>query len=225
MALQVQFEMDEITEQEYTEKERDLLDKLDRLERTAGRREGRTMTDIETVSKTVTEFLQRVLGADSVRVVAVNKTADVWDVEAEVFEESSFLKSLGLPSRVQGQEPLPGETQRGPGGRIVRTSGSGGADHLERLGGKDVNMARGNISIYLYCVTDAAAGTGECRATARRIVPGPRRRDCTPWSAGWRQASSSRRVCVATWRTLSWVAVRDDAARENRRGRHAATAA
>ena len=59
------------------------------------------MTDIETVSKTVTEFLQRVLGVDSLRVVAVNKTADVWDVEAEVFEESAFLKALGLPSRVK----------------------------------------------------------------------------------------------------------------------------
>jgi hypothetical protein len=59
------------------------------------------MTDIETVSKTVTEFLQRVLGVDSLRVVAVNKTAEVWDVEAEVFEESAFLKSLGLPSRVK----------------------------------------------------------------------------------------------------------------------------
>ncbi len=31
MALQMQFEMSEITEQEYAEKERDLLDKLDRL--------------------------------------------------------------------------------------------------------------------------------------------------------------------------------------------------
>ena len=59
------------------------------------------MSDIETVSKTVTEFLQRVLGADSVRVVAINKANEVWDVEAEVFEESAFLKSLGLPSRVK----------------------------------------------------------------------------------------------------------------------------
>jgi hypothetical protein len=59
------------------------------------------MTDIETVSKTVMEFLGRVLGVDSVRVVAVNKTAEIWDVEAEVFEESAFLKALGLPSRVK----------------------------------------------------------------------------------------------------------------------------
>jgi len=59
------------------------------------------MTDIETVSKIVAEFLQRVLGTDSVRVVAVNKADDAWEVEAEAFEESSFLKSLGLPSRVR----------------------------------------------------------------------------------------------------------------------------
>jgi hypothetical protein len=59
------------------------------------------MTDIETVNRTVVEFLQRVLGTDSVRVVSVNKTEDAWEVEAEAFEESSFLKSLGLPSRVR----------------------------------------------------------------------------------------------------------------------------
>jgi hypothetical protein len=59
------------------------------------------MTDIETVSKTVTEFLQRILGADGVRVVGINKANEIWDVEAEVFEESAFLKALGLPSRVK----------------------------------------------------------------------------------------------------------------------------
>ena len=59
------------------------------------------MTDLEAASKTVTEFLQRVLGVDSVRVIAVSKTEEAWEVEAEVFEESSFLKSLGLPTRVQ----------------------------------------------------------------------------------------------------------------------------
>ena len=59
------------------------------------------MTDIETASKTVVEFLQRALGTDSVRVAAIKKTADAWDVEAEVFEESAFLKALGLPSRVK----------------------------------------------------------------------------------------------------------------------------
>jgi hypothetical protein len=59
------------------------------------------MTDIETVSKTVAEFLRRVLSTDIVRVVGVNRAADAWEVEAEAFEESSFLKALGLPSRVR----------------------------------------------------------------------------------------------------------------------------
>jgi hypothetical protein len=59
------------------------------------------MTDIETVSRIVTDFLQRILGTDSVRVVAANKVDGAWEAEAEVFEESSFLKSLGLPSRVK----------------------------------------------------------------------------------------------------------------------------
>jgi len=59
------------------------------------------MTDIEIVSRTVAEFLQRVLGTDSVRVVGVNRADDAWEIEAEAFEESSFLKSLGLPSRVR----------------------------------------------------------------------------------------------------------------------------
>jgi len=59
------------------------------------------MTDIEIVSKTVAEFLQWVLGTDIVRVAGVNKVDDAWEVEAEAFEESSFLKSLGLPSRVR----------------------------------------------------------------------------------------------------------------------------
>jgi hypothetical protein len=59
------------------------------------------MADIENVGKIVTEFLQRMLGVDSVRVIAAIKADNVWEVEAEVFEESAFLKSLGLPSRVK----------------------------------------------------------------------------------------------------------------------------
>ena len=59
------------------------------------------MPDIEIISKTVIEFLQRVLGTDSVRVVGATKVDGAWEVEAEVFEESTFLKSLGLPTRVR----------------------------------------------------------------------------------------------------------------------------
>jgi hypothetical protein len=59
------------------------------------------MADIENVGKIVTEFLERLLSVDSVRVIAAVKADNVWEVEAEVFEESAFLKSLGLPSRVK----------------------------------------------------------------------------------------------------------------------------
>jgi hypothetical protein len=59
------------------------------------------MTDIESVCKTATEFLQRILGTDTVHVVGASKTEDTWEVEAEVFEESAFMKSLGLPTRAQ----------------------------------------------------------------------------------------------------------------------------
>jgi hypothetical protein len=59
------------------------------------------MADIENVGKIVTEFLQRLLGVDSIRVIAAVKADNAWEVEAEVFEESGFLKSLGLPSRVK----------------------------------------------------------------------------------------------------------------------------
>lgn len=58
------------------------------------------MPDIEIINKTVIEFLQRVLGTDSVHVVGVAKVDGTWEVEAEAFEESAFLKSLGLPTRV-----------------------------------------------------------------------------------------------------------------------------
>ena len=59
------------------------------------------MTDIETACKTATEFLRRILSTDRVHVVGASKAEDAWEVEAEVFEESAFMKSLGLPTRVQ----------------------------------------------------------------------------------------------------------------------------
>jgi hypothetical protein len=59
------------------------------------------MTDIETVCKTAAEFLQHILGTDEVHIVGATKKEDAWEVEAEVFEESAFMKSLGLPTRTQ----------------------------------------------------------------------------------------------------------------------------
>jgi hypothetical protein len=38
---------------------------------------------------------------DEVTVIRITKVDGGWDTQAEVYEESSFLKSLGLPTRVQ----------------------------------------------------------------------------------------------------------------------------
>jgi hypothetical protein len=59
------------------------------------------MPDIQEAKKTVAEFLKKALNVEEVHVIRVVKADDGWDTEAEVYEESSFLKSLGLPTRVQ----------------------------------------------------------------------------------------------------------------------------
>ena len=59
------------------------------------------MTSIEDARSKAIEFLQKSLGVTDVKVVGVTKIGEGWDVEAEVYEENSFLKSLGLPTRVQ----------------------------------------------------------------------------------------------------------------------------
>ena len=57
--------------------------------------------DIEKTAKTVGEFLKKSLNVKEVKVIRVAKSGDGWETEAEVYEESSFIKSLGLPTRVQ----------------------------------------------------------------------------------------------------------------------------
>lgn len=59
------------------------------------------MTSIEDARRIAVEFLQKSLGVKDVKVIGATKIGDGWDVEAEVYEESSFMKSLGLPSRIQ----------------------------------------------------------------------------------------------------------------------------
>ena len=59
------------------------------------------MADIVQVGKAVSEFLKATLNAKDVKVIKVTKAAEGWEIEAEVYEESSFIKTLGLPTRVQ----------------------------------------------------------------------------------------------------------------------------
>lgn len=55
---------------------------------------------IEEVGKAIKDFFKKTLGRDS-KVIKVAKSQDGWIGEAEIYEESSFIKSLGLPTRVQ----------------------------------------------------------------------------------------------------------------------------
>ena len=59
------------------------------------------MANIEEAKKAVAEFLKKTLNVKDVKVIKTAKVSDGWEAEAEVYEESSFIKSLGLPTRVQ----------------------------------------------------------------------------------------------------------------------------
>jgi len=55
---------------------------------------------IDEVGKVITEFIKKTIGKDA-KVVKVEKSDNGWTGEAEVYEESSFIKALGLPTKVQ----------------------------------------------------------------------------------------------------------------------------
>ena len=59
------------------------------------------MSNIEDAKKAVTEFLKKTLSVKDVTVIKVSRIGDGWESEAEVFEPSSFIKSLGLSTKVQ----------------------------------------------------------------------------------------------------------------------------
>ena len=59
------------------------------------------MADINDAGKAVGEFLKKTLGAKDVKLIKTIKVGDNWEAEAEVYEESSFIKALGLPTRVR----------------------------------------------------------------------------------------------------------------------------
>lgn len=55
---------------------------------------------IEEVGKAIRDFFKETLDKDS-KVIKVAKSQDGWIGEVEIYEESAFIKSLGLPTRVQ----------------------------------------------------------------------------------------------------------------------------
>jgi len=59
------------------------------------------MVNIDEAGQAVVEFLKNTLHVQDVKVIKATKVDDGWEAEAEVYEESSFLKSVGLPTKVQ----------------------------------------------------------------------------------------------------------------------------
>jgi hypothetical protein len=59
------------------------------------------MASIDAVRKIVSDFLKKTLNVKDAKVIKAAKAGDGWDVDAEVYEESSFMRSLGLATKVQ----------------------------------------------------------------------------------------------------------------------------
>ena len=59
------------------------------------------MADIEKTKMAVVVFLKNALNVKDVKVIKVAKVGDGWEAEAEIYEESSFIKALGLSTKVQ----------------------------------------------------------------------------------------------------------------------------
>ncbi|MCF7888878.1 MAG: hypothetical protein K9L78_02040 [Victivallales bacterium] len=52
------------------------------------------------VRKIVKEFLQESFGQDA-EIIQIKKTEEGWLCEGVIYEESAFIKSVGLPTKVQ----------------------------------------------------------------------------------------------------------------------------
>lgn len=59
------------------------------------------MATIEELGPKAVEFVKKTLSLVDARVVKVAHGELGWEVEVEVFEESAFIKALGLPTRVR----------------------------------------------------------------------------------------------------------------------------
>ena len=59
------------------------------------------MAKVESVGKIVSDFLKGILNVKDVKVIKVAAVENGWECEAEVYEESSFIKALGLPTKTQ----------------------------------------------------------------------------------------------------------------------------
>lgn len=59
------------------------------------------MANIDEATTAMSGFLKRTLSVKDTKVVKISKMPDGWEGEVEVYEESSFIKSIGLPTKVK----------------------------------------------------------------------------------------------------------------------------
>ncbi len=59
------------------------------------------MDDIEKARIAVVVFLKKALGVNDLKIIKIAKYEGGWEAEAEVYEASTFIRSLGLPARLQ----------------------------------------------------------------------------------------------------------------------------
>jgi hypothetical protein len=59
------------------------------------------MAGIEEAKKAVSGFLKKTLSVQDLKVIKAAKVGDGWEADVEVYEESSFIKALGLPTKIQ----------------------------------------------------------------------------------------------------------------------------
>jgi hypothetical protein len=59
------------------------------------------MATIEETGMKAVEFVKKTLRLADAQVVKAVRGESGWEVEVEVFEESAFIKALGLPTRVR----------------------------------------------------------------------------------------------------------------------------
>ena len=81
------------------------------------------MADIMQVGKAAAEFLKKTLNVKDVKVIRAEKVGDGWETEAEVYEESSFIKALVLSTKVQDRNIY-----------VVKLGGSLEVESYERKG-------------------------------------------------------------------------------------------
>jgi hypothetical protein len=57
------------------------------------------MSKIMDIKKTVVDFLKENITCYDITVIKIEKTNEIWQAIAEVYEDDSFLKSMNLPPK------------------------------------------------------------------------------------------------------------------------------